>query len=86
MEDTPIIFSFPDNYAVSHVSKLTKFDVEYVKIGYRKGSFKAMLNISHTRLFPNDYIEKLRQNCFTENLVIIAHSHNLTKEDVRELQ
>ncbi|OPB29449.1 hypothetical protein [Bartonella sp. WD12.1] len=79
-------FSFPLEYIIEHIKNLTKARVEYIEIGYRKGSFKPMANIGLTGLCSNDYVKSLRNAVPDAKLVIIAHPHNITQTDIRELK
>ncbi|MDD9330831.1 MAG: hypothetical protein PV353_10815, partial [Bartonella sp.] len=53
-------FSFSLDYIINHVKNLTEAQIEYIEIGYRKGSFKPIDNIGQAGLCSNDYIQALR--------------------------
>ncbi|QEE09767.1 4-hydroxy-2-oxovalerate aldolase [Bartonella kosoyi] len=79
-------FSFSLDYIIEHIKNLMHSQVEYVEIGYRKGSFKPMDNVGQTALCSNDYIQLLHKAVPDAKLVIIAHPHNINQSDIRELK
>ncbi|WP_273756183.1 hypothetical protein [Bartonella sp. MM73XJBT] len=79
-------FSFSLDYIIEHIKSLTKAQVEYIEIGYRKGSFKPMDNVGQTALCSNDYIKLLHDAIPDAKLVIIAHPHNIDQSDIWELK
>ncbi|WP_156851074.1 3-hydroxy-3-methylglutaryl-CoA lyase [Bartonella refiksaydamii] len=79
-------FSFSLDYIIEHIKNLTAAQVEYIEIGYRKGSFKPMNNVGQTALCSNDYIQRLHNAIPDAKLVIIAHPHNINQSDIRELK
>ncbi len=43
-------FSFSIDYIIEHIKNLTAAQIEYIEIGYRKGSFKPMDNVEQKHL------------------------------------
>ncbi len=78
-------FGFTQDYAVSHVRRLTECGIEWIEIGYRKGSFRPIPGIGLTGITDNDYIRTLRQAAPRAGLCVMAHPKNITHDDIVEM-
>lgn len=79
-------FCFPSDYAAKHAQMLTESGVEWIEIGYRNGSFKPIPNIGMTGLSPDSYIRYIHDFAPDVKIVVIAHPHNITTEDIQEMK
>ncbi|MGK4333690.1 3-hydroxy-3-methylglutaryl-CoA lyase [Lonsdalea quercina] len=79
-------FSFPSNYAVKHAQTLTESGVEWIEIGYRNGSFKPIPNIGLTGISPDKYIDAIHRAAPNVKIVVIAHPHNITTDDITKMK
>ncbi|WP_279051455.1 3-hydroxy-3-methylglutaryl-CoA lyase [Cedecea davisae] len=79
-------FCFPSDYAAKHAQMLTESGVEWIEIGYRNGSFKPIPNIGMTGLTPDSYIHFIHAAAPEAKVVVIAHPHNITTEDIKEMK
>ncbi len=75
-------FHFPLDYAVKHVQALSQSGVEWMEIGYRNGSFKPMPDMGITGHSPDSYIKAIHDAVPEAKIVVIAHPHNITENDV----
>ncbi len=57
MEDIGTNFLFHKTISSSILKNLIDAQVDYIKLSYRKGSFKPMDNVGQTALYSNDYIQ-----------------------------
>ncbi|MGX5010742.1 3-hydroxy-3-methylglutaryl-CoA lyase [Enterobacter asburiae] len=79
-------FSFPVDYAIKHVRALVGSGVEWIEIGYRNGSFKPIVDIGLTGMSPDNYIQAIHDAVPEAKLVVIAHPHNITRQDIIRLR
>lgn len=79
-------FQFPTDYAVKHTRTLVESGVEWIEIGYRNGSFKPIPNIGITGMSPDNYISLLHDSVPDAKLVVIAHPHNITQDDIKKMK
>lgn len=79
-------FSFSLDYAVKHAQMLTESGVEWIEIGYRNGSFKPIPNIGLTGISSNRYINFIHQAAPNVRIVVIAHPHNITTDDITQMK
>lgn len=79
-------FSFPSYYAVKHAKTLTESGVKWIEIGYRNGSFKPIPNIGLTGISPDKYIGAIHRSTPNVKIVVIAHPHNITTDDITKMK
>lgn len=78
-------FDFGMDYVKNHVRLMEKAGVDFIEIGYRNGSAVKIEGIGRTGLSENDYIEAIREACPNAQLGVIAHAHNVTDQDIHDL-
>jgi 4-hydroxy 2-oxovalerate aldolase len=78
-------FSFPREYAIAHARESAAAGLEWVEIGYRKGSFKPIEGIGLTGRSDDDYIRAVAAAIGPERVCVILHPHNVTEADIHEM-
>jgi 4-hydroxy 2-oxovalerate aldolase len=78
-------FAFSWDYALAHARESAATGLEWVEIGYRKGSFKPVEGIGLTGRSENDYIRAMAAAIGPERVCVILHPHNVTEDDIHEM-
>ena len=79
-------FNFSEDQIKNIISTLDEVGVEYIEIGYRNGSLKAIANIGHVGLCRNEYVYQCRQLIKNSKMVVMLHAKNVGLEDLEQLQ
>jgi len=79
-------FSFSREYAREHLRRMTNAGIEWIEIGYRNGSFKAIPNIGTTGLSPDSYLQAMRAETADRRLCVMFHPKNITLADLDRMR
>lgn len=77
-------FGFSLEYAVAHAALSVSSGVDWVEIGYRKGSYNPNKSKGLTGFCENFYIESIAETVGSEHVGIMVHPHNLEMSDLQE--
>ncbi|MDO0929482.1 hypothetical protein QQY24_30265 [Streptomyces sp. TG1A-8] len=75
-------FDFSLEYALHHARESAAAGVEWVEIGYRKGSFKPKPGVGLTGAGADDYIRAVASVIPPERICMILHPRNIEDDDL----
>ncbi|MGW2420089.1 hypothetical protein ACWC0C_12680 [Streptomyces sp. NPDC001709] len=78
-------FGFSLDYALHHASESVAAGVEWVEIGYRKGSFQPKPGVGLTGVGADDYIRAVAEVIPPERICMILHPKNIEDADLTQM-
>ncbi|SER84416.1 4-hydroxy 2-oxovalerate aldolase [Streptomyces sp. yr375] len=78
-------FGFSLEYALHHARESVAAGVEWVEIGYRKGSFQPKPDLGLTGTGADDYIRAVAEVVPPERICMILHPKNIVDDDLTQM-
>lgn len=78
-------FGFSLDHALHHVRESVGAGVEWVEIGYRKGSFQPRPGVGLTGVGADDYIRAVAEVIEPERICMILHPKNVVDDDLTQM-
>lgn len=79
-------FHFKDNELEGFLPLLDHSGIEYIEIGYRNGSLHFIPDLGRAGWCHKDYLLFCQGLIKNSKMAVMAHPHNVTQEDLRELK
>ncbi|RRQ82055.1 3-hydroxy-3-methylglutaryl-CoA lyase [Streptomyces griseofuscus] len=78
-------FGFTLEYALEHARESVAAGIEWVEIGYRKGSFQPKPGLGLTGLGADEYIRAMAEVIPPERICMILHPKNIEDDDLTQM-
>jgi len=78
-------FDFSLDYALHHARESVAAGIEWVEIGYRKGSFQPKPGTGLTGVGADDYIRAVAEVIPPERICMILHPKNIEDDDLTQM-
>jgi 4-hydroxy 2-oxovalerate aldolase len=78
-------FNFSEELLQTIIYSINEAKIEYIEVGYRKGSIRPIRDIGESGICSRSYIEKCAKLSNYSKIAVMLHAKNITDADLHEL-